>query len=80
MKYCIYCGAKLPKNYTTNTYPPPPPPPAPKDIIIEANEKEATKVIEKETLKEIIVKVRCSYCHQLYDEYLDACPNCGGKK
>jgi len=27
--------------------------------------------------KEVIVKVRCSYCGNLYDETLDKCPNCG---
>jgi hypothetical protein len=36
---------------------------------------------EKEIIreKEVIVKVRCSYCHNLYDETLDKCPHCGGK-
>lgn len=35
---------------------------------------------EKEIIKEkeVIVKVRCSYCHHLYDETLDKCPHCGG--
>lgn len=27
--------------------------------------------------KEVIVKVRCPYCHQLYDETSNTCPHCG---
>jgi rRNA maturation endonuclease Nob1 len=27
--------------------------------------------------KEVIVKIRCAYCKQVYDESLDRCPNCG---
>jgi ribosomal protein L32 len=38
-------------------------------------QKEEEKVITKE--KEVIVKIRCPYCHALYDETLDKCPNCG---
>jgi uncharacterized membrane protein len=34
---------------------------------------------EKEIIREI-VKIRCPYCGELYDEKLDKCPNCGGKK
>jgi len=47
-----------------------------------------TKVIEnyladvtnEEIEKEIIIKVRCSYCHNLYNEFLDKCPHCGAKR
>ena len=35
-------------------------------------------VKEKEIIREI-VKIRCSYCGNLYDEKLDRCPHCGGK-
>jgi hypothetical protein len=42
----------------------------------EAKNHTAVREIIKE--KEVIVKVRCSYCHKLYDETLDKCPNCGG--
>ena len=36
------------------------------------------RVIREEVVKkEIIVKVRCSYCHAQFDETLDKCPNCG---
>jgi len=28
--------------------------------------------------KEVIVKIRCSYCHKTYDETSDKCPYCGG--
>lgn len=36
---------------------------------------------EKEIIreKEVTVKIRCSYCHNLYDETLDKCPHCGGR-
>jgi len=30
--------------------------------------------------KEIIAKVRCPYCANLYDETLDKCPHCGGHR
>jgi cbb3-type cytochrome oxidase cytochrome c subunit len=36
------------------------------------------RVIREEVVKkEVIVKVRCSYCHAQFDETLDKCPNCG---
>lgn len=43
---------------------------------------EMPPVKEKEivTKTEVIVKVRCIYCHNLFDERLDKCPNCGGKR
>jgi hypothetical protein len=37
---------------------------------------ESVKEIIKE--KTVIVKVRCPYCRNLYDEALDKCPYCGG--
>jgi len=39
-------------------------------------------VREKEIIKEkeVVVKVRCPYCGKLYDEVLDTCPHCGGKR
>lgn len=30
--------------------------------------------------KEVIVKVRCPYCRNLFDETLDKCPHCGAKR
>ncbi len=30
--------------------------------------------------EKVIVKVRCPYCGELYDETLDKCPNCGGSR
>jgi len=33
---------------------------------------------DREMIREI-VKIRCRYCHQLYDESNDHCPNCGGR-
>jgi len=32
------------------------------------------------TKKEVIYKVRCPYCGKLYNEVLDVCPHCGGKR
>ena len=43
-----------------------------------SKEKASEKEIIRE--KEIIVKIRCPYCHKLYDETLDKCPNCGGSR
>jgi hypothetical protein len=39
-------------------------------------------VKEKEIIrqKEVIVKIRCSYCHNVFDETLDKCPHCGAKQ
>ena len=39
-------------------------------------------VKEKEIVreKEVIVKVKCQYCGKLYNEVLDVCPHCGGKR
>jgi hypothetical protein len=36
-------------------------------------------VKEREIIREI-VKIRCPYCNNIYDETLDKCPYCGGKK
>jgi hypothetical protein len=43
---------------------------------------EVTTDSVKEIIKEktVIVKVRCPYCSNLYDEALDKCPHCGGKR
>jgi len=38
-----------------------------------------TVIKEREIIKEI-VKIRCPYCNDLYNETEDKCPNCGGKK
>ena len=38
-----------------------------------------TIVKEREIIKEI-VKIRCPYCNNLYDEKYDKCPHCGGKR
>jgi len=37
---------------------------------------------EKEIVreKEVIVKIRCPYCHRVYDETLDTCPHCGASR
>jgi DNA-directed RNA polymerase subunit RPC12/RpoP len=40
------------------------------------------QVVIKEIIKEsqVVVKIRCPYCANLYDESLDKCPHCGGKR
>jgi ABC-type bacteriocin/lantibiotic exporter with double-glycine peptidase domain len=40
--------------------------------------KETQQVREIIREKEVIVKIRCSFCNNLYDETLDKCPHCGG--
>ena len=52
---------------TTVPYPPPPPP-----LIV--NKKEI--IYEKE----VVVKIRCRYCQNTFNETLDNCPMCGAKK
>jgi NADH pyrophosphatase NudC (nudix superfamily) len=44
---------------------------------ITEDEPIAVKEIIKE--KQVIVKVRCEYCGNLYDESLDKCSTCGGR-
>jgi rubrerythrin len=44
-----------------------------------------TTPVNQQTVKETeiireIVKIRCSYCGNLYDETEDKCPHCGGNK
>ena len=41
-------------------------------------EKKITKEIIRE--KEVIIKIRCQYCSHVYDETLDKCPHCGGRR
>jgi DNA-directed RNA polymerase subunit RPC12/RpoP len=45
----------------------------------QSTEERATVVKEREIIREI-VKIRCPYCNNLYDEKYDKCPNCGGKR
>jgi RNA polymerase subunit RPABC4/transcription elongation factor Spt4 len=43
-----------------------------------ADTRSRAKEIVKE--KEIIIKIRCRYCDNLYDETLDKCPHCGAQR
>jgi len=45
---------------------------------VEGSSAKSEVIREKEVIREI-VKVRCRYCGQLYEERLDKCPHCGGK-
>lgn len=47
---------------------------------VKDSHEETSKQKEIIREKEIIVKVRCSYCHNLYPELLDKCPQCGAKR
>jgi len=44
------------------------------------NEEKKVKTTEIIREKVVIVKVRCPYCGKLYDETLDVCPHCSGKR
>ena len=44
-------------------------------IETDAADKTSIREIIKE--KEVIIKVRCPYCHKLYDETANTCPHCG---
>lgn len=35
-------------------------------------------ITQREIIREV-VKIRCAYCHGLYDETLNVCPHCGAK-
>ena len=37
------------------------------------------QVVEREVIREV-VKIKCPYCGQLYDQSLDKCPNCGARR
>lgn len=45
----------------------------------QATSEDQPIVKEREMIREI-VKIRCPYCGHLYEEKLDRCPHCGGKK
>jgi len=46
---------------------------------IQSTEEGAAVVKEREIIREV-VKIRCPYCNNLYDEKYDKCPHCGGKR
>lgn len=50
------------------------------EVGMEAQLPSAPPVVREVIQKEVVVKIRCSYCGTLYDETLDKCPNCGGRK
>ena len=50
------------------------------DQLAAIDQQEAKLVKEVIKEKEVIVKVRCSYCHNLYNETLDKCPHCGARR
>jgi hypothetical protein len=49
---------------------------APNPPLLETQQQPIREEIVK---KEVIVKVRCSYCDNQFDETLDKCPHCGAK-
>jgi type II secretory pathway pseudopilin PulG len=40
-----------------------------------ADKAQVEVIIQKQ-----VVKIRCPYCGQLYDEHLSTCPHCGGSR
>jgi len=42
--------------------------------------EEGTAVVKEREIIREIVKIRCPYCNNLYDEKYDKCPHCGGKR
>jgi DNA-directed RNA polymerase subunit RPC12/RpoP len=46
---------------------------------MQATEEGEAAIKEREIIKEI-VKIRCPYCNNVYDEKYDNCPYCGGKR
>jgi hypothetical protein len=47
--------------------------------MVEPESYQQPVVREREIIREI-VKIRCAYCGNTYDEKEDVCPYCGGKK
>jgi len=41
---------------------------------------EEPKIVTKEVIKEVFVKIRCAYCQRVYDESHDKCPHCGASR
>lgn len=54
------------------------PPPETPTVPVAAEKAVTEKEIVRE--KEVIVKIRCPYCHGLYDELSNECPHCGAKR
>jgi hypothetical protein len=50
-----------------------------KPTELQSTEEGAAVVKEREIIREII-KIRCPYCNNLYDEKYDRCPYGGGKR
>jgi hypothetical protein len=49
-----------------------------RDVLVPTSDGQQP-VVEREIIREI-VKIRCPYCGNLYDETEDKCPHCGGTK
>jgi len=52
---------------------------AQKAVIIPSSKGQPEVAREIIREKEVIVKIRCPYCHHTYNEALDKCPNCNAK-
>ena len=48
--------------------------------LIGSKEKQEKVIREREVIVKEIVKIRCPYCHKLYDESDHKCPNCGASR
>jgi len=51
-----------------------------KGLKASSSEKQERVVREREVIVKEIVKIRCPYCHKLYDESDHKCPNCGASR
>jgi hypothetical protein len=50
------------------------------EVEVKAQPPSPPPVVQEVIQKQVIVKIRCSYCGTLYDETLDKCPNCGANR
>jgi ABC-type bacteriocin/lantibiotic exporter with double-glycine peptidase domain len=48
-------------------------------VLDQTSSEAQPAVAQREIIREV-VKIRCSYCGNLYDESMDKCPYCGAKR
>jgi hypothetical protein len=46
----------------------------------QSQSEEPSGIVRERTIIKEIVKIRCQYCNNLYEEKYDKCPYCGGKR
>jgi Zn finger protein HypA/HybF involved in hydrogenase expression len=45
--------------------------------IIQPAQSPQVKEVYRETVREVVVKIRCQHCGMLFEERLNRCPHCG---